>query len=305
MRITLHNHQDKGRALARAISSQGHNVVPTNPDLLLIDHDGPEYYRSIINHVEPLGVPVWLYSHGAMSCMAWDGWWESHPHTGGYLAVGEGNKEIMTRYGYDREVRVIGWYWCGQMPQTQTTPHRVLFAPIHPLGNGFMRPEAREANRRAYAELLEQNIMLTVRHIGSLGANGLWPVPGVRYEQGRPDNSIVSIDKADVVVSWGTFAFLAIARGRPTVMYGQDVVPGDGHNADDMRYVQSWSKYRDILRYPLELFDSGPTADILKAAAAGQIDITDWRARFIGEQLNPEKLCKILEEVVSGARIHV
>ena len=305
MRVSVYNHQNKATGIADAIRSQGHELTNLqSADILLIDHDGPQYYRDIIDYAERCKIPVWLYSHGANSCMAWDGWWEPHPWTSGYLANAPGHKEIMKRYGYPKPVHVIGWHWCEKIiPQPRPPVTSVLFAPIHPLGNGFMRPEARAANGQAFARLLATGYQIRLRYIGSLEAQGLWEEPGVEYEMGQPDNTTLSIDRAECVVSWGTFAHLAVARGKPVVFYGQDDIPGDGHSADGMRYVRHWKKYKNLLRYPIDLCD-GNARDQMQAAARSDVATFEWIANFIGLQLNPLRLSRLLEEL-ANVRVHV
>ena len=77
----------------------------------------------------------------------------------------------MQRHGYPVPVRVIGWPYGALHPIRPARPiRRVLFAPWHPLGGGYIVPDFADANRRAYEALLAADVELTVRHIDAPGA---------------------------------------------------------------------------------------------------------------------------------------
>lgn len=300
MKIRLHNHQNKATGLALALYERGHQFVTDGYDLLLIDHDGPPYYRSQIDAAAAAGTGIALYSHGGLACVAWDGLWEPHPAVGVYLALSEGEADIMQAYGYPHPVEVVGWHWCPLSPFRPAREARVLFAPIHPLANGYMRPEVQEANRRAYAALRALDVDLTVRFIGDLALNGLSHEEPVRYVAGSPDNSFADIDAAEIVVASYTFAHLAAARGRPLVMFGQDLVPWDGHSPETLRFAAHWPEYEHLARYPYDLGDPPGAGVVLETA--GRYEAREWAAQHIGPPLNVDKLEAALERAIVGTR---
>ena len=281
MYLMAHDHQGKARGLMQALIGLGHEFVFGRPDVLLIDHDGPAYYRNII---EGVGAPAVLYPHGAGVCPAWDGVWEPHNSTKAMLTWGEGQADTLRAYGYPKPVHPVGWWLCerasfrafeGELP-------KVLFGPIHPLNNGHLREEAKKRNARTYSRLLEMfnegEIELTVRHVGPLGASGLFPAYGVHYRVADAD-PVSQIDTADLVVATGTMALLAMARGCPTVTFDQGMV-----YEDDGRQAEHWSEY--IEEYPYSL--DGLTEALARPA-------TGYVARFIGGALDAARVTEVLE----------
>ncbi len=159
----------------------------------------------------------------------------------------------------------------------------MLFAPIHALNNGFIRQEIKDLTALVFERLCALPIDLTVRYIGNLE---LETVNDVKYKKGNADNSIGDIDAADFVVSFGTFAYLAIARGKPTMMYRQEIPYFDGHAEDDIREAEHWDYYEEFMKYPLDVLDNS-----FNEANEEQ---SEWRKRFIGEQITPERMKEIL-----------
>ena len=101
MLLSVHNHQDKARQLMRSLIDEGHKFVFDTPDMLLIDHDGPAYYRRII---EKYDVPTVIYPHGAGVFPAWDGVWEPHHKVKAVLTWGTAQAAAMKEYGYPNPV---------------------------------------------------------------------------------------------------------------------------------------------------------------------------------------------------------
>jgi len=113
-------------------------------------------------------------------------------------------------------------------------------------------------------------------------------------------HSVEEIDKADVVVAnyVGTFGALAVARGKPTVLYGQNVRPHDGYCDADVTYVKNWDKYRDLLFYPHDISELKPVATQNMIEYAARHEAKEWREKFIGDPLDEEKLYKTLQDLL-------
>ena len=288
----FHDHQNKGIGLVRALRELGLQPSDSQPDLFLVDFDGPEYYRSMINRYHQAGAKVAIYPHGATAQLCLDIWTVSQG-AGAYLAFSEGQAEVLRKFDFPRPVYVTGWHWCEQYPARPIgNVSRILFAPIHPLGNGFLHPKHADANRRAFENLLA-NVPtgnISVRLLGTPEANGIRNVPGVEYHQAWLDNSTADMDKADLVVSYGTFGYLAVARGIPTVMYGQDYPLMDGPSMLESVTARSWDLYGDYMRFPVN--------DMAGLAGSEQA-VADWRKLFIGEQITQEKLGSALNSIFS------
>lgn len=300
MIVAIKDHQHKSHALRDALREHGHWIVPVGvpADVLLIDHDVDRpAYRPLIDRYRDMGAAIVLYPHGANVVCSWDGPEEPYP-VDGCLVIGTGHRDVMATYGYPRPMHVIGWSFCEQRsfcPRAKIG--RVLFAPTHPLGNGYLNNEQRDANREAFMTLLDWGLPLTVRHVGPLDVNGLWREKDVEYEPAQLTLALGSIDEHDLVVARETFLALAIARGIPAVTYHQAEPDNDPHGPDEpMVKVNSWDLYRDLMRYPYDLED--PNARFIATA----MEAREYRRRFIGEQLDPKALSDVLTVIVEEAK---
>lgn len=268
MKFYLSDHQGKGRRFAEALMrfgwEQAESPAESGLDLALYDHDvgaGGMGFRNGLDWLYWRGVPVMMYPHAARPMLQWDGMYPVWEHTRVCLTIAEGHREVMRRFGYPLPVEPVGWSYCEQrqfeaIKKGEGERIRVLFGPIHPNRNGWLHPMDMDKNRQVYQVLLATpGIELTVRHIHRLDLNGLWTMNGVKYVQGKPDGSTREIDEADVVIGHQTFAWLAAARGKPVVMFGDDLIPHSGNRPENMRFAKSWEKYRDYLRYPANVED--------------------------------------------------
>ncbi len=300
MRIAIRDHQNKSVGLVKAIRVHGeHEIVDVGEfaDILLIDHDVTMFYKNIIERYHAAGSKIVLYPHGATAHLAWDGVWPVDSRVDAYLAQSEGQAEVMRRYGYPNPIYVTGWHWCEQkrFKNKQSERPSVLFAPIHPQNSGFIFSKVRNATRNALDYLYTlKGFDITVRHIGDIAQNKLSDYSGIKFVQGHTDNSIEDIDNADLVVSFGTFAYLAIARGIPTIMYRQDIPYFDGHSEESVKFAAHFYLYRDYIRYPYDVTDE---LDI-NWVMSQETGIKQWKKNFIGEIIDPAKLNEILEDIL-------
>lgn len=299
MIAAIKDHQNKAQGLAQALLQVGWDVIYAgsgSADVLLIDHDiDRPGYRDLIDAYKTDGAKIVLYPHGANPMTVWDGLMEPYP-VDACLVIAEGHRQVMEAYGYPHPIRVIGWPYGPQHDFQPAAPDRVLFAPIHPLGNGYLHPSWAEANATAFRALLDYGRPITVRLIGSVQANGLWYAPGAEYVAGRMDGSTDGLDDADVVVAHGTFLSLAVAAGKPAVTFHQVQPTSDPEGpGEPLVPVRSWERYRHLMRYPFDLADPDGIAKAAWWAPA------QWRRRFIGDPLDPALLDHTLREIVTMA----
>lgn len=290
MRLTFHDHDRKSLPLQDALIEQGAEIVFSSADLMLVDHDGTQYYQDFITRFCGLDTRVVIYPHGADAFPAWDGVYKPHPRTVAQLVVGAGHKEAMEAYGYPNPIHEIGWFWCEQKPFTPAQDMKVLFAPVHCLNNGYLRPEMLGRNKQAFSLLLSREVDLKVRHVRDLGQSGLWPAYKVEYSMAKIETMMSDIDEADVVVANGTFAHLAIARGKPTFMFD-----GGLPYQDLGKEAVNWGVYEEAVRYPLQFFECDMEAEV-----SSDNRIADWKQRFIGEPMKSEVLTSTLREIYDG-----
>jgi hypothetical protein len=302
MKVQICDHQNKSAALREAIISAGHEIVAHNANILLVDWDGPIYhYPRIIERAFEEGANVYVYSHGAMPITAWDGVWQPSNSISGYLAQSVGQKWVMETYGYPHPIHVIGWHYSEQRPfKVVNKIEKILFAPWHPHGDGWILPEGKALNTQIFENLLQLPYQVTARIIHSIEANGLHEARRVTFQESNRtiSQSIEAIEQHDLVIAYGTLAYLAIALGKPTVVYGQDVCPQDGYSLETVKYVKSWDKYREYMRYPYDASNLGPLGMDWVMQQACQTEAQDWRERFIGKQFDPAEFVNLLERLL-------
>jgi hypothetical protein len=302
MRFQVNDYQNKATMLRKAMTDAGHEIVGAYPDILFIDVDFPvSHYPAMIEKAYSEGGKIVLYSHGAPVITAWDGVYEPSDYVFSYLAQSPGQKAVMEMYGYPYPIDVIGWHYC-QLKKFKPVKQvqNILFAPWHPHSNGWMIPEGKALNSAVFTRLLETPYHMTVRHVRALDSNGLWQAPGVEYAQSDMTigSSIKAIDAADLVVTnYGTLASLAVARGKPLVVFGQDVCPHDGYSPSTLRYVRSWELYREYMRYPYDISALKPKAAVNLLEYAAVHEAADWRSKFIGSQFDAGGFVKLMEGI--------
>jgi hypothetical protein len=96
---------------------------------------------------------------------------------------------------------------------------------------------------------------------------------------------------------------MSIARGKPVVMYGQNIKPHDGFSFDGLNYVKHWDAYKDYMFYPYDIEGrNDPEMVMEELEYASKNEASDWKAKFIGDPLDPDKLMNALEGVLQDAR---
>lgn len=307
----LSDHQGKGRAYARALVNAGYEQAASGSEdglgFVLYDHDvgsGGMGFRNGLDYFHARGMKVMLYPHAARPMVQWDGMYPVWPHARVNFTIAAGHREVMESFGYPIPVEVAGWTYCeikgfaAGKSREGLQKIKVLFGPIHPNNNGWMHPVDKAKNAEILHRLLKTpDIELTVRHIKRIDLSGLWMVDGVKYVMGKANQCIDEIDQADVVVGNQTFAHLAVARGKPLIMFGDDVKPHSGNRPENFRYAKSWEKYRHLLQYPLEIEAAGDgevVRGMMQRAMMEDVG-AEWRERFIGKAFDGARFVEMVE----------
>ncbi len=291
MRFALRDHRGQGKPFVDAMVAAGHMVF-REPEVTFIDYDLPHpAYREWVEAAKRLVI----YPHGASFAMGHD--LAGDPiHTDLTLVLGEGQKALLEAFDYPNPVEAIGWPWGGRgHVRAPRRLRRVLFAPLHPLGSGYLREDLAELNREAYELLLDEGVELTVRHLGPLSQSGLKHRPGVRYIEGQP-GTLEGIEDADVVVASQTFAARSLVAGWPVVMFATEREWRLESEHDlECTWAEDWERHAAANAYPYRLAPS------VCGAAAEDPDsfvIQAWKHRFIGPDWDPEAFTRLIEETV-------
>ncbi len=294
------NHQRKGNAYIDALAHAGYVETKNRnaADVILIDTDAG-YRTKQLDDLQGRG-KVFIYPHSARPSV-WHDLFPEWPGTSAQFVTAEGHKRIVEYIGYSKPVHAVGWHFCPIKPFQPREPRRVLFAPIHPNSHagGFLanayKSMHREIFNRLYILHKKGKIELTVRHIYRIDWSGLRRARGVNYVLATPDGNYSDIDNADVVIAHQTFAYMAVARGVPCVMFGDGDPPLYGNSEDTLIKPRRWDEYKNLMRYPLDILD-GDTMELLGRAAESDCEIVEWRERMIGLPFDGEKFVRITEE---------
>ena len=302
--FAVFDHQRKGRALGQALQDAGHLSVDTpRADVLLIDFDAPYAHPrpQLIEECVEHGGIVLVYPHGAYPTCQYGSSLTADPRVTAQLVQGPGIAEVYRRLGMTVPVHVVGWYYCPLLPfQPVEKIRRVLFCPAHPSGVGYLCDEMKAENARVFETLLAFGAELQVTLLGTPEMNGLWYEPNVVYRASDLNLQWGDIDQADLVVAEGTKAYLAVARGKPVVMLAQDYAPrGDL----DPSPIPGWDELCPMMKYPLAFDDLDSFFhEQATVACAGSAEVTEWRARMIGEPWQPAEFVQLVERLYEESR---
>jgi hypothetical protein len=300
---TFHHrpHQKKERVYVDALIDAGYlpSSRPSDSDFGIYDRDF-DLSNKVLPPIRVLlsrNKPVFLYPHGSRPPVYYDGVYTPY-QVSCYLAISQGHVDIMRKIGYEIPMEVCGWTFC-KIKKFQPRPLRkILFAPIHPLGNGYLHKVDKQANRQAFERLSkycrEAHVELHVRHFGSVHDNGIPYNPDTTYTKAVLDGSTHDIDQSDLVVAHQTFLTLAVARGVPAIAMSEDMIPHCG--VPPVRFVKNFNLYENDLRFPLDINNSDDVAGLITRAATTDEDIQDWRDRMIGKPFDSKRFISTIEK---------
>lgn len=296
------NHQNKPLALVQALIDAGWQPTTTpRCDLLLVDHCRAEPRNRLIDECADHGGTILVYPHGARPFVDYDGLIVPDARVAAHLVQSPGAADVLASFGFPLPVHVTGWHFNPVRPAVRPARIRtVLFAPAHPLGDGTLRDDRKQLNAAVFASLAaaarRRAWRLVVHLYADAERNGIPRIPGVAYVPSGLDGATNLLETADLVVAEGTYAYLAVAAGRPTLMFGQDVRPCDDAGE---RTVDSWEAYAGLLRYPLDMADGSADA-MAELARAGTDQVADWRRRFIGQPFDAEAFATLVDRIVGA-----
>jgi hypothetical protein len=298
----LFNHQQKANAYVSALAPKYKAVARTSPEyktaaFILTDNHVLSRGR-LLEKMRREGLRnFFLYPHAGRPSLV-NSFYEPWTHITAEFVAAEGHIEIMRRIGNKNKLHAVGWSLCPLREfQPRTEVRRVLFAPIHPRNAEADKRVNRAAHDRLCRLAMAGEIVLTVRYLVPLDGNGIRRVdhPSITYHEGAAGPDWKQIDDADVVVAHQTFAMLAIARGVPTVMFGEDVPPHIEYRNGSYMEARGWDEIKDLVMYPLDLLQYDDTLALLRGAACDDAPIRDWRDRMIGKAFDPAVFVDRLE----------
>jgi hypothetical protein len=298
----LRTHQHKGRIIRQVLKSCGWLSNGNNPDIAFFDRDyilhNDGNPKKKVQEFHKRGAKIVLYPHSALPPWWYDELVPLYDGVHTILVIGENQKKVMKIIAPEARVYVMGWCWSRQEKFTPCEkPKNILFAPIHGSGNN-LRPEAREANRKIFESLLSlyPEININVRYIGNLELQGLWKDRRVDWSSGRPDGRYHQIDRADLVIAEGTYMYLSVARGKPTIGINQHL-PIRANRKPETFTPKNWDSYAHLLAYPIN-FGDAPLMELMKYA--GVNEQSEWRNLLIGDNINYTEFEHEMRAIING-----
>ena len=236
-----------------------------------------------------------IYPHAGRPSLV-SAFYENWKHITAEFVSAPGHMEVMRRAGNENKLHVVGWSLCPLREfQSRDVIRYVLFAPIHPRNSAIDRKINQAVLDKLYPLVQSKRIRLTVRYLAPFEGNGIKRYDGVEYIEGTAGPAWKQIDAADVVISHQTFAFLAVARGVPTLMMGEDIRPHVEYRNGTFIEARGWEDYRDLLMYPLDILYSTDPLGMMEKAAQSDEAIRGWRKRMIGESFDGGKFVETIE----------
>jgi hypothetical protein len=77
-------------------------------------------------------------------------------------------------------------------------------------------------------------------------------------------------------------------------MMGENIPPCSGNCEELLGYVKNWNKYKDLLRFPLDIM-SNDTDAVIRKATKGSKPVADWRDLLIGKPFDAKLFVNKLE----------
>lgn len=302
MNYILFNHQSKAKAFVEALAPRYRALRRIDPHyksarFVLADNDVLTRARKLDSLWRDGIRKVFIYPHAARPSLIY-AFYDPWRRTTAQFVSTSAHIEIMRRIGYKGALHAVGWSLCPLREfQPRERAHNVLFAPIHPRNSQVDRKVNQAVFEKLYPLAKHGDIYLTVRWLAPFDGNGIrcYNDPNITYVEGGLGPDWRQIDDADVVIAHQTFAWLAVARGVPTLMMGEDITPHVEYRTGQHFEARGWENYRELLMYPLDILYSDDPLSLMQSAARDDGDIADWRNRMIGEAFRAEEFVVLLE----------
>jgi len=297
-KFCIRRNKDAGLAFENSLLDAGYEYVKhyLKADFLLLDCEGRGEKRE--NVKEFLNDRcVFVYPHTPLTAWLWDGVYEPLPVDCNFV-YSRGALEIMELYGYPNRIEVVGFPRCEILPFRPTTGSRLLFVPARPRKDGGKHSTMDDQVLKFildHSDCFESITICTIKNYAFPDLEKNLRVNVVRTDPKAtltPTQDMVErIDEADLVIAVHTTGSLAVARGKPTIFYGQHEPPDTVTGLVPKNY----EKYRHLLQYPLTIEDMN-IHDILDVRRQSNQWVEKWKDRFIGFPFDPERFLKIIKE---------
>ena len=296
----IFRNKDSGEAYVQALNSAGYAETDDafQADFFLMDHEQVAGRREKRKRLLERG-PGFIYPHTPLTPWLWDGIYQPMPMACNFQS-GLGAVELMKAYGYPNRVEAVGFPRCEVLSFRPTTGVRLIFIPARP-----RKDKGRQAalDLQAFHWICDHRDAfesVTICHMPGQFDNYPPNFKDINFVETGPHKSATPaadmatrIDQADLVIAVTTPAALAVARGVPTVMYGQRYAP----ETITGQRVASWEKYRHIYAYPLDL-ECMNLEDVQEACRVQNSAVELWKEQIIGGNFNARAFLSVIAEYI-------
>lgn len=243
--------------------------------------------------------PGFIYPHTPMTCYIWDGIYDPLPVAANFVA-GDGQRYCMATYRYPHRVEACGFPRCEVLPFQPAKGRDLLFVPARPRRD---KGRQEKLDRVAFDFIKRHRDAfdnITICRLagqfpecedGFMGMNFLTTDP--KGTASPAQDMIDRIDRADVVIAQHTPAALAVARGKPVIMYGY----GTKLETLTGQAAKNYQQYKRIYDYPLTI-EAMSIEDVHRVMQDSDISAEGWKRLHIGGNFDAGKFLSIVKEYV-------
>ena len=296
----IFENKDSAKAYIQALKDGGFEHVKhmEDADFLLYDSEGVGGRFKVKEAFLKKGVGF-IYPHTPLTCYLWDGIYKPLPVACNFVS-GRGQRACMKAYEYPYRVESVGFSRCEVLPFQRARGNNLLFVPARPRRDHGRQEVLDRAALDFIIKYRSDFDSVTCCRIdgqfeeykdGDHRIHFMTTIPSISFS---PANDMIQrIDNHDIVIAVTTPAALAVARGKPTIMYGQNKTPETltGNKA------KSYEKYRDVYAYPHSL-EAMTIQDVMNLAESGSTQMEQWKKNHIGGNFNAEAFLSIVREYV-------
>jgi len=296
-KFSVKRNKDASLVFENALLDAGYEYTKkvNEADFFLIDCEGRDVKRDKL--LERLnGRPVFIYPHTPLTSWLWDGVYEPIPVARNFV-FSSAAEDVMEAYGYPYPVEVVGFTRCEILPYQPTSGTRLLFVPARPRKDGGKHAELDLSVLHFILSNQKHFESITICTIRDYAFPDLKDTSRIKVIRTDPkavpsptQDMVDRIDNADIVIGVHTTGALAVARGKPTIFYGQQFPPDTVTGCTPAHY----DTYGDLLRFPVTI-EEMTIKDVLDVRKFDCPRVEEWKQMNIGSPFSADKFIRTIK----------
>ena len=251
------------------------------------------------NKIKDYDRPIFMYPHSIDSWKCYDYGLQPWKKITCNFVASNTVKDILKFLKYPQPVEVIGFpYLPKVLPLKPTTGNNILFATTHATMS-VIDDDFKKGNLdiQGYLSSIMDTYNITVYLHESLEVSGIPGIPGINYKFSNLTikNAIDIINKNDIIFAKGTFMYLAIALGKPTISYMESE---PFHPNFSINRKIDHPELMDLWKYPIDLYKYEDPSQALIDCQNPDI-ISTWKQNVLGGSFDADKFIKAISRYVS------